>query len=388
MTQKIKNIQVIPLVRRLNRAFQGSTYQIVSRNTLFVRVETEEGILGEAFGGDEDIYQAKVVAVANEFLAPRIIGMELLPIEELWQAMISTAPLPFHNRGIHTLDLINHAVLMQAIAIIDLGLWDTLGKALNKPVWRLLGGFRNKVPVIGIGGYHRSAGDLEGLVSEVESFLAFGLSGIKLKVGSLQITQDLKRVETLRKHFGKRLLLCCDANQAWTLDEALQFARGAKDYELEWLEEPIRWNDQLVGLRRLREETDIPIVAGQGEISSLGCRDLILNRCVDILNVDATIAGGVTEWRRAATFAQMMNVKMGHHEEPQVALHLLASVPNSTYVEVFPDPERDPMWHELPENRPPIRDGYMEASEKPGFGLAYNREIIDIYRGDVARSLP
>src|SRR5438034_176885 len=293
MTQKIKNIQVIPLVRRLNRAFQGSTYQIVSRNTLFVRVETEEGILGEAFGGDEDIYQAKVVAVANEFLAPRIIGMELLPIEELWQAMISTAPLPFHNRGIHTLDLINHAVLMQAIAIIDLGLWDTLGKALNKPVWRLLGGFRNKVPVIGIGGYHRSAGDLEGLVSEVESFLAFGLSGIKLKVGSLQITQDLKRVETLRKHFGKRLLLCCDANQAWTFDE-----------------------------------------------------------------------------------------------EPQVALHLLASVPNSTYVEVFPDPERDPMWHELPENRPPIRDGYMEASEKPGFGLAYNREIIDIYRGDVARSLP
>ena len=122
--------------------------------------------------------------------------------------------------------------------------------------------------MIGIGGYHRSAGDLEGLVSEVESFLAFGLSGIKLKVGSLQITQDLKRVETLRKHFGKRLLLSCDANQAWTFDEALQFARGAKDYELEWLEEPIRWNDQLVGLRRLREETDIPIVAGQGEISS------------------------------------------------------------------------------------------------------------------------
>ena len=81
MTQKIKNIQVIPLVRRLNRAFQGSTYQIVSRNTLFVRVETEDGILGEAFGGDEDIYQAKVVAVAA-VLSPKITDNEIVAIAQ------------------------------------------------------------------------------------------------------------------------------------------------------------------------------------------------------------------------------------------------------------------------------------------------------------------
>src|SRR5215471_9933842 len=97
-----------------------------------------------------------------------------------------------------------------------------------------------------------------------------------------------------------------------------------------------------------------------GEISRFGCRDLMLAGAVGILNVDVTIAGGVTEWRRVAAMAGMLNVGMGHHEEPQVALHLLASVPNGLYVEIFPSYERDPMWVDLPVNPPVIRDGFME----------------------------
>ena len=91
---------------------------------------------------------------------------------------------------------------------------------------------------------------------------------------------------------------------------------------------------------------NVAVVAGQGEISSLGCRDLVLNGCVDILNVDATIAGGLTEWRRAATFARMMNVQMGHHEEPQVAIHLLASVPNLNLLPAAsrPSPRPSPVY--------------------------------------------
>src|SRR5262249_19093648 len=119
---KIKSIQVIPLIRKLKQVFEGSTYRIVSRNTLYVRVETQQGIVGEAFGGDEDIYQGKVAEVANEFLAPPLIGKELQPIETLWDMMFSTQGLPLHNRSIHTLDMVNHAILMQAIAIIDMGL--------------------------------------------------------------------------------------------------------------------------------------------------------------------------------------------------------------------------------------------------------------------------
>jgi D-arabinonate dehydratase len=270
---------------------------------------------------------------------------------------------------------------MQAVAIIDLALWDALGKSLGVPVNALLGRARERVPVIGIGGYKQRADPLEGLLEEVDAFLTAGVCGIKLKVGGRPVEADLRRVEALRDHFGDRILLACDANQAWSLEEAVRFAAGARPFRLDWLEEPLRWDDQYVGLARLREKTEIPINAGQGEISALGCRDLILNRCIDILNVDATIAGGVTEWRRAAAFAGMMDVRVGHHEEPQVAVHLLASVPHSTCVEIFPDPERDPMWHELVADKPEIREGAMIPPERPGFGLSYNREVIDRYRG-------
>ena len=139
------------------------------------------------------------------------------------------------------------------------------------------------------------------------------------------------------------------------------------------------WYDQLEGLKRLRSSTAIPLVAGQGEISKWGCRDLILGGCVDTLNVDATIAAGITEWMRIASFAETMDVNMGHHEEPQVALHLLGGIPNSTYVEIFHQRERDPMWYELVADLPRIADGFMYPNDAPGLGWHYNAEIIDRY---------
>ena len=174
-------------------------------------------------------------------------------------------------------------------------------------------------------------------------------------------------------------MIACDANQAWTFRQASQFVRAVRDLRVEWLEEPLRWFDQIEGMKRLRQVTNIPINAGQGEISSWGCRDFILSGCVDVLNVDATIAGGITEWRKIASFADMMNVSMGHHEEPQVALHLLAAIPNATFVEIFPDRDRDPMWYELVAERPRISEGYMYLPQSPGLGLNYNPEIIDRY---------
>ena len=269
-----------------------------------------------------------------------------------------------------------------AIAIIDIGLWDAAGKALGKSILRLLGGDCEKIPVIGIGSYHRECQSLQDLISEVESFLETGLSGIKLKVGTVTVQEDVRRVEALRTHFGEHLVLACDANQAWTFHQALEFTRQVSDYHLDWLEEPLRWNDQFLGLKQLRQQTRIPLVAGQGEISSLGCRDLVLGSCVDILNFDATIGGGISEWRRAAAFAEMMNVRMGHHEEPQVAVHLLASISHATYVEIFPDRNRDPLWHELIVDKPQIENGYMCVPNNPGLGLQYDWELVNRYRAD------
>ena len=111
-----------------------------------------------------------------------------------------------------------------------------------------------------------------------------------------------------------------------------------------------------------------------------GRRDLVVRGAVDILNVDATIAAGVTEWRRIAGMAHSFGVAMAHHEEPQVALHLLAGVPNGLCVEIFPNYKRDPMWFDLPDQQPVIRDGFMQLTDAPGFGLPLRTETIEKWR--------
>lgn len=375
---KIVDVKAIPLVRSLDEAFLGGTYRITSRNTLVTEVWTDTGVVGRAFGGDEWRYQNEIVQVIVDHFKPLLVGEDIRDVEKLWEAMF-TAKLDLGNRSIHTIDLANKATQMQAIAGVDIAIWDALGKAMNSPVYRLLGGFKDKVPVVGIGGYYKQGkGDRE-LIEEMIGYQEMGLSGVKMKVGRASVEEDVRRVRIVREAVGPNFVMACDANQAWTPDQAIQFGRLAENLDLRWLEEPVQWYDQIEGNRRVRQAIQIPISVGQGEISRFGCRDLIINEAVDILNVDATIAGGITEWRKIAAMAGMFGIGMGHHEEPQVAIHLLAAVPNGLFVEIFPDRDRDPMWYDLPVRQPFIKDGYMEVPQGNGLGIELNSVVINKY---------
>lgn len=375
---KIRHIEAIPLVRELKDTFKGGTYKITSRNTIVTRVELENGVVGETFGGDEDQYQLDVCRIVNEIYGPRLRGIDCREVERLWEVMWGTR-VDLNNRGIHALDLAKHCVCTQAIAAVDIALWDALGKSLGQPVYKLIGGCRTSVPVIAIGGYLRKGSSLSTLEEEVARYLEAQLAGMKLKVGSLSVEEDIERTRLARKVGGKKFHLCTDSNQAWTVEDAMTFARGVKDLDLAWLEEPVRWYDQIEGNARVRS-IGIPVNAGQGEISRHGCRDLVVRGAVDILNVDVTIAGGVTEWRRIASMAASFGVRMAHHEEPQVALHLLAGVAHGICVEIFPNYERDPMWFDLPLKQPVIRNGEMYLSDLAGFGMPLNQETIRRWR--------
>jgi len=375
---KIKHLEAIPLERKLEDVFHGGTYKITSRNTIVTRVELDNGITGETFGGDEDQYQLEVCRLVNEQYRPLIAGGDVRDVEAHWERMWNRR-VDLNQRGIHTLDLAKHCVCTQAIAAVDLALWDVLGKALNQPVYKLLGGFRDRVPVIAIGGYVMAGRTAADLATEIEFYKEQQIGGMKLKVGKLSVEEDIERTRLARKTGGAAFHLCVDANQSWTVPQAVQFARGVRDLGLAWLEEPVRWHDQIEGNARVRAE-GIPVNAGQGEISRHGCRDLAARGAVDILNVDATIAGGVTEWRRIAGMASCFGVGMAHHEEPQVALHLLAAVANGLCVEIFPNPLRDPMWFDLPETQPRVRDGMMWVSGGSGFGLPLRQETIQKWR--------
>ena len=379
---KITKIEVIPLVRKLDKEFLGGTYKITNRNTIVTRIHLANGVVGECFGGDEDQTQERIVRLMRDHLVPLLVGEDVHAVELLWERMFNSN-IDLGNRALHVLDLGNRGVLMQAIAAIDNALWDALGKLHNTPVYKLLGGYRHRVPVIAIGGYYyQNDPQHRALQEEILGYQAGELYGVKMKVGRVSIEEDVARVRAVRAAVGDDFMIACDANMAWLPAQAIEFCRAVAPLNIRWIEEPVRWHDQLGGLRAVREASPIPVVAGQGEITRFGCRDLVIHGGVQILNMDVTIAGGVTEWRRVAALAAHFDVQMAHHEESQVALHLLASIPHGLYVEIFADQQRDPLWHEIQRTRPLIRGGYMHLNDQPGLGLDLDPAVIARYRAD------
>ena len=170
-----------------------------------------------------------------------------------------------------------------------------------------------------------------------------------------------------------------DANQCYTLEEAIRFCRLTADLDLRWFEEPCRWYNDRRGLRDVRLITGVRVAAGQSELSRAGIRDLMVDGAIDVCNFDASWAGGPTEWRRVAAMALAFGVEMAHHEEPQIAAHLLAAIPHGTYVECF-HPDRDPLFWNLISNRPPIKNGTYAVPPGPGFGLDLNNDFIARHR--------
>ncbi len=132
-------------------------------------------------------------------------------------------------------------------------------------------------------------------------------------------------------------------------------------------------------MRDVRYAAGARICAGQSEYSAAGCGELIVQGAIDVCNFDSSWSGGATEWRRVAGIAQAFDVQMAHHEEPQIAAHLLASVPHGTVVECF-HPDRDPIWWNLVANRPPVKDGSIQLSDAPGLGWELDEEYLAAHR--------
>jgi len=141
----------------------------------------------------------------------------------------------------------------------------------------------------------------------------------------------------------------------------------------------VQWLNDRLSMRDVRLAAGIPVAAGQSEASRQGARDLMAAGAIDVCNSDASWIGGPSEWRRVAAIASAYEVEMGHHEEPQVAAHLLASIPHGTYVETF-DPERDPLFWSMIANRRDFVGGEYQLPDGPGLGLELDWDYVEKYR--------
>jgi len=366
----IQTVETTRIRVPLARTYHGSSYRMAFRSTILTRVHTSTGTIGEAYVGDEDAGLAEIDEIIHTEIAPRLLGTDSRRIERSWE-----------NAYLPTRDILRDRRLgLVASAAVDTAIWDAIGKQHGEPLWRLWGGYRDRLPMVAIGGYYGTE-----LEPQIENILALGVAGLKLKVGGASPEQDAERFALARRIVGPDFMLGADANQAWTTHQAIRFARTASEHRIDWFEEPCLWANDRLAMRDVRMVAGVKVTAGQSEHSAAGCRDLMAAGAIDVCNFDASWSGGPTEWRRVAAIARAYDVEMGHHEEPQVASHLLAAIPHAVFVECF-DPDRDPIWWNLVANRPKLERGVLRLPDAPGFGWEFDLDFIAKYRIEQPRT--
>jgi L-alanine-DL-glutamate epimerase-like enolase superfamily enzyme len=365
----IERIETLALRAPLGRRFSGSAYSMDNRCTIITRLTTSDGVTSEVYTGDTDAEQALIVGIIHDELAPRIIGRSASDPEGAWRAMEPSTNDILRDRGL----------ALQAIACLDTAIWDVFGRAVGLPLHRMWGSVADEIPISIIGGYYHLS--LDEVREVLERYVGLGFAGIKFKVGGKTPAEDAARVRAAREAAGPGFAIMVDANQGYDRAAAVEFGRLAGDLDIRWFEEPCRWTNDRRWMRDVRYQTGIPVCAGQSETTLRGVRDLIVDGAIDVSNFDASWAGGPTVWRKAAGLAAAFGVQLGHHEEPQVAAHLLASVPDHTFVECF-DEERDPFFWRLSDMSSRIADGRYALPDGAGFGIELDLEYVERHTVD------
>lgn len=370
-TLKIVRIETIPIRVPLRQIYRGSHYQMSHRSTILTRIYTEQGIVGEAFVADEDHINDQIERVIVDEITPNLLGQDAFAVERCWELARPA-----------TWDILrDRRIGLVACAAADTAIWDAIGKALGQPLWKLWGGYRNWVEVIWTGGYYNTDISIE---AEMASAREAQIAGMKFKVGGRSPEIDAQRFIQARKAAGDSFVLIADANQGYTPDEAVKFARLVEDYDLFYFEEPCRWQNDRRAMCDVRYRSGARVCAGQGELSAGGCRDLMVASAIDFCNFDGSWSGGPSEWRRVAAMALTFDVRMCHHEEAHIGAHLLASIPHGTFADTMHE-DRDPIWSHMIANHPAVENGRITLSDRPGLGWELDREFIEKYRIQYAR---
>jgi D-galactarolactone cycloisomerase len=350
-----------------------SHFIVPRANEILVRMRTDEGLEGIGLATSYTPIEAPIKAFRGG-IAELIVGQDALAPERLYQRLFAlTSQRAASERGW------SREAIVRIAAAVDIATWDIVGKAAGLPLYRLFGGYRSTVPCYVTCAYYREGKDLAELRDEIQMLKAQGHKGFKGKVGGLPLADDIERMALVREVIGEGSDLMVDVNRAWDLDTAIEGARLLEPLHPRWLEEPVRWADDRRELKLLAMRTRIPLSAGESELTSYGCRALLEENAIRILQFDCTMMGGFTEGRKLAALCELNHVQVAPHHDCFIHGHIVAASPAGCIVESFTDPERDPLQAELFENPPKIAEGWMTLNEAPGLGLTLSDAAVRKY---------
>jgi L-alanine-DL-glutamate epimerase-like enolase superfamily enzyme len=347
-----------------------SHFVVPRANEILVRMRTDEGIEGFGIATSYTPIEAAIKAFKSG-IAELVIGEDPLAPERLYQRLFAlTSQRIASERGW------SREAIVRISSAVDIAAWDIVGKAAGLPLYRLFGGFRNQVPCYVTCAYYRDGKDMAELRDEIQMLKAQGHTGFKGKVGGLPLREDVERMAVVREIIGDDRDLMIDVNRAWDLDTAIEGARLLEPLNPRWLEEPVRWADDRRELKLLAMRTRIPLSGGESELTSYGCRAMLEEQAIRILQFDCTMMGGFTEGRKLAALCELNHVQVAPHHDCFIHAHIVAASPAGCIVESFTDPERDPLQAELFEDPPKIANGWMTLKEQPGLGITLSEAAV------------
>ena len=368
---KVTALTAATLVIPLRNVTSFATRTVRERHYTLVKVTTESGIEGLGFCYCGNAAGWLVTGAVRDLLAGHVVGRDAHDTEAIWDAMYRDALL-LGRRG----------AVVRAMSAIDIALWDANAKAAELPLYRYLGAARSDVvPAYASGGYYLAGKSERDLAAECAGYVERGFAAVKIKVGRVSAREDAARIAAVRAAIGPEVELFTDANNAWPdATAAIRAIRRWEEYDLGWVEEP-NPPDELAAHAAVAAAVEPPIATGEIHQTRWDFQQILDQDAAAILQTDAAVCGGVTEFRRIAALAAGRGVTVAPHWLADLHVHLVAATPNATRVEFFPDTEVLNLM-EVFQTRLQVRDAGLAVPQEPGHGVVLDDAAVERYSRD------
>lgn len=334
------------------------------RPIVILRMQTDQGIEGIGLTFYGGALTGTLRSAVNE-LGALTVGEDPLRIEAIVRKLRLAAGDSCGPAG----------VFMLALSAIDTALWDIKGKAFEQPLWKLLGGARDRVNTYASGSLRRGLTDAQAATA-ARRLADKGFVEMKTQMalpGNPSPAEEVRRVRVVRDAIGPDIKLMCDINQRWRVEQAIDIGTRVQDVGLFWLED-VTTCDDYQGLARVNEALSTPIAGGEYLWGITPFRQMIEARSVDYIMIDLCRVGGPTQWMKVAGMAEAFNLPVVSHGVPEIHVHLVGAVPNGLTVEYMP--RLFHLWEAVPEPK----NGLLDLPTAPGLGLKFDETAFRKYR--------
>ncbi len=329
-----------------------------------VEISTKDGRQGHALAFTRG---ADLVTPIVQQIAPLLLQEDSDDVERLWERIYDAVRLNGRQ-----------GILMRALSLIDLALWDVKAKRSGLPLHRLLGGYRDSIPVMMAGGYYHADKDVPALCAEFLGYAAEGYQHLKLIVGGATMEEDLSRFIAVRNSLPEDIDLGVDANGAWTDPKAvLRWVQQCQSQTrgVAFIEEPLPPENR-TGLAWLRDASPVPTAVGEFFSGRWTFQEYLSDKCMDIVRADATLCGGISEWRKIAALANAANLPLMPHYFASIHFHLALALPGCSRIEVVSREGRNSSFHLIAGQSYRLEKGLAHPTGRPGLGLELDYEFI------------